>query len=77
MNERHFEVIVDNMGYPLTYKCSTAAEAFGCITTLASWASHIRIDEDELMRILVNMKFGAGISHQQHGFTVRIAEGEV
>lgn len=74
---KHFEIIVDNGRCPLTYKCTTAAEAFECITTLTSWASHIRIDEDEIMRILINMKFNGHRMYKQHGFTISYEEGEV
>ena len=74
---KHYEITIKNGSYPLTYQCSTIAEAFGCLMEVSSWASHVQFDPDEMMGVLVNMSRGQGISFESYGFRVAVQEGEV
>lgn len=74
---KHYEIIIENRNYPLTYRCSTIAEAFGCLMEVSGWASHVRFDPDGLMETLVSMRFGKTISHNGCGYYISVKDGEV
>lgn len=74
---KHYEIVIDNRNYPLTYCCSTIAEAFGCLMEVSGWASHVRFDPDGLMEMLVSMRFGKTISHNGCGYYISVKDGEV
>lgn len=76
---KHYEIMVSNGHYPLWYKCSTIAEAYGCMEELTSWVPHIgnNLDLDQLMELLVQMKNGKVLSHEAHGYRISVQEGEV
>ncbi|MDF2656368.1 MAG: hypothetical protein K0R19_2842 [Bacillota bacterium] len=74
----HFKIIVSNGRYPLEYRCSTAAEAYGCIESLSTGLlQDVSIDLDEIMEMLVAMKTGKMRSTEQHKLSIFWAEGEV
>ena len=74
---KHYEITIANGHYPLTYKCSTIAEAFGCLMEVSSWASHVRIDPDGIMETLVSIMHGELLSHEACGYRIDVKEGEV
>ena len=73
---KHYEITIKNGSYPLTYRCSTIAEAFGCLMEVSSWASHVRFDPDEMMGVLGDLHRG-GLSFETYGFRVAVQKGEV
>lgn len=76
----HFEITIHNGSYPLTYKCTTATEAFGCIQQTINVLlneKHIDINLDKIMEYLVGMKQGGMISTENYIFSVRYVESEV
>jgi hypothetical protein len=74
----HFKIIVSNGRYPLEYRCSTAAEAYGCIETLsAGLLQDVSIDLDKIMEKLVAMKTGNMRGTEQHKHRIAWVEGEV
>lgn len=74
---KHYEITIDNGHYPLTYKCSTISEAYGCLMEVSGWASHIHLDPDGIMETLVYMRNGTQLSFQAHGYCIAVREGEV
>lgn len=74
---RHYEITVNNGPYPLTYKCSTISEAFGCLIEASSWASHIHFDPDRLMETLVSMMQGKTQTFEARGYRLAVLKGEV
>lgn len=77
---KHYEITIGNGHYPLSYKCSTIAEAFGCLMEVSAWASHVTFDPDGIMEVLVSMKAGNTLSHESHGYRIAVSdhkEGEV
>lgn len=74
---KHYEITIDNGHYPLTRKCSTISEAYGCLVEVSTWASHIHIDPDGIMELLVNMRSGKTLSHEAYGYRIAVKEGEI
>lgn len=73
---KHYEIIVSNGDYPLRYRCSTTAEAYGCIDTLRTGLLHDRrLSMEELMEALVEMKRGELLSHAIVGLSINVREG--
>ncbi len=74
----HYEITIKNGHYPLTYKCSTISEAFGCLMETASWASHVNFEPDGLMEALVSMRQGKTLKFESAGgYCVAVKDGEV
>lgn len=75
---KHYEIIIENGHYPLTYKCSTISEAFGCLMEVSSWASHVNFEPDGLMETLVSMRQGKRLTFEAcGGYRVAVKDGEV
>ncbi len=74
----HYEIIVSNGHYPLTYKCSTMSEAYGCMEALRTGLLFDgAIDLDEVMETLVKMKNGERLSTKNYRYSISVVEGEV
>lgn len=74
----HFKIIVSNGHYPLEYRCSTAAEAYGCIEALSTGLlQDVSIDLDEIMEMLVAMKTGKLLGTDRHKYKILRMDGEV
>lgn len=74
----HFEIIVSNEHYPLTYKCSTMAEAYGCMEALRTGLLRdVAIDLEEVMESLVSMKHGKLLRVDCDRYSIAIQAGEV
>ncbi|WNX84396.1 hypothetical protein RWV98_17755 [Agathobaculum sp. NTUH-O15-33] len=74
---KHYEITVSNGDYPLTYRCSTIAEAYGCLETLRTGLLHDReFDMDDVMELLVEMLHGKVLSHNCAGWSIGFCEGE-
>ena len=74
---KHYEITLANGGYPMTYKCSTIAEAYGCLEFLASWVPGLVLDLEGVMEMLVDMKKGKTLSHSTHLYGITVQDGEV
>lgn len=72
----HYQIMLDCDGYPMTYKCTTAAEAYGCLSAMNN-RGFIREDLDELMCSIVDMKRGKTISTTRGSLTISYLIGEV
>lgn len=73
---RYYEITISNGNYPLSYKCSTIAEAFGCLMEVSTWATHVHFEPDGIMELLVSMKSGETLSHEAYGYRIEAKEGE-
>ena len=74
---KHYEITIENGRYPLTYVCSTIAEAFECLMETSCWANHVKFDPDGLMELLVSLRFGKLLDHKGCGYRVMVKDGEV
>lgn len=75
---KHYEITVENGHYPLTYKCSTIAEAYGCIETLRyRLLRSVAIDMSNIMETLVQMKNGHMLGTQTSSYSIRVLDGEI
>lgn len=75
---KHYEITVNNGDYPLTYRCSTIAEAYGCLETLRTGLLHNRTFSMEgVMELLVEIRHGKVLGHSDYGWSIRVCEGEV
>lgn len=75
---KHFEITYYALNTPLTYACTTIKEATDALCNI------ITIDPkafsgniDELIHILVNMKYGCHLKHTQNRLSIKYVEGEV
>lgn len=74
---KHFRTFIYTANnYSFERDCTSATEAFRAIID-ASDTFKLGIDGDELMEILVDLKKGNLISHEGHGWSVRMGNGEV
>lgn len=74
----HFEIIIQNGHYPLTYKCTTMTEAYGCMETLRTdLLFDGAIDLEEVMESLVSMKHGKLLRVDRNRYSIAIQAGEV
>lgn len=73
---KHYKIIVANGNYPLTYACTSCAEAFGCIMELGNLSQKISFDPDEIMEALISMKHGKLISIHRCGFGVEMVDSD-
>lgn len=73
---KHYKIIVTNGNYPLTYTCTSCAEAFDCIMELGNLSQQISFDPDEIMEALIGMKHGKLISIHRYGFEVEMENGD-
>ena len=74
---KHYEIMICNGHYPLTYKCTSIAEAFECLVSVSGWASHVRVDVEALMEVLVDLKRGNSQAFEAAGYQIVVMEGEV
>ena len=75
---KHYEITVSNGDYPLTYRCSTIVEAYGCLERLRTGLLHeLCWDMEGVMELLVEIRQGKTLSHSEHGWSIFIREGEV
>jgi len=74
----HYEIIVSNEHYPLSYKCSTMSEAYGCMEALRTGLLFDgAIDLDEVMENLVEMKVGKLLRVDRNRYSIAVQVGEV
>lgn len=70
-----YEVKVDNGGYPLTYRCKTIADAYGCVAALHDGGMRgAGLDLDDMMDVLVVMKKGTCRKYTINDVTIRVIE---
>ena len=74
---KHYEITLTNGGYPLVYRCSTIAEAYGCIENLVRRTPGMYIDLSGTMEILVDMRQGNRRRHENHHYAIAVKDGEV
>jgi hypothetical protein len=76
---QHFEITYYALTTPLTYACTTIREATEAIYNLATTdPTLISLSEiDNIIRVLVEMKYGSTLKLTQDRLTIRWLEGEV
>ena len=73
---KHYKIIVTNGNYPLTYTCTSCAEAFGCIMELGNLSQKISFDPGKIIEALISMKHGKLISIHRFGFGVEMVDSD-
>lgn len=73
---KHYEVVVENGGYPLSFRCNTITEAFGCLLTLMNRNPRLSIDLDKLITQLVRLEEGRTQFYQTSAYMLSVQDGE-
>ena len=74
---KYYEITIENGHYPLTYSCSTIAEAFGCLSEAAILAPRVKFDPDDMMEQLAAMRAGKLLACATAAYRIAVMEGEV
>ncbi len=76
---KHFEITYYALNTPFTYACTTVKEAADALFNLATVdPTLMSLSEiDDLIRVLVDMKFGSTLTYEQCRLYIKLVDGEI
>ncbi len=74
--ERHFVIQIYSANHSFIFECTGMYEALEAITDAATTFNFV-VNADEVMCLLVEMKHGKKLSHQNHKWGISLKDGEV
>ena len=73
---KHFVITTTIGRTKFTHSCVTAFEALNAIVDVHESYFHLPIDCDGVMELLLNIKHGKTITHENHLYSVRYEDAE-